>query len=308
MIHTVRGPVQADALGVTLMHEHVLVDFAGAALVHPSRYDTDEAFALVLPHLRRLADHGCRTFVECTPSYLGRDPALLARLSEASGLNILTNTGYYGVQLRYLPPQAFGETASGIARRWIGEWRRGIDGTSIKPAFMKISVSAAPLSPLDIRLLDAAVLTHQETGLAIHSHTPSAEAGLAQIERLERAGLPLRFFIWVHAQSVKDARVLEAAAARGAWIELDGISPASLTAHVDLVAGLRAQGHLNRLLISHDAGWYRVGEPGGAPEKFRGYDALFTDFIPAIRAKGFSDSEVRQLLEANPARALSGQG
>ena len=156
MIHTVRGPVQADALGVTLMHEHVLVDFAGATLVHPSRYDTDEAVALVLPHLRRLADHGCRTFVECTPSYLGRDPALLARLSEASGLNILTNTGYYGVQLRYLPPQAFGETASGIARRWIGEWRRGIDGTSIKPAFMKISVSAAPLSPLDIRLLDAA--------------------------------------------------------------------------------------------------------------------------------------------------------
>ena len=102
--------------------------------------------------------------------------------------------------------------------------------------------------------------------------------------------------------------MLEAAAARGAWIELDGISPASLTAHVDLVAGLRAQGHLNRLLISHDAGWYRVGEPGGAPEKFRGYDTLFTDFIPAIRAKGFSDSEVRQLLETNPARALSGQG
>ena len=93
MIHTVRGPVQADALGVTLMHEHVLVDFAGAALVHPSRYDTDEAFALVLPHLRRLADHGCRTFVECTPSYLGRDPALLARLSEASGLNIPDQTG-----------------------------------------------------------------------------------------------------------------------------------------------------------------------------------------------------------------------
>ena len=94
MINSVRGPLDPGALGVTLMHEHVLVDFAGAALAHRSRYDADEAFALVLPHLERLHNRGCRTLVECTPAYLGRDVELLARLSEASGLHILTNTGY----------------------------------------------------------------------------------------------------------------------------------------------------------------------------------------------------------------------
>ena len=95
-IETVTGPVAADRLGVTLMHEHVLVDFIGAAQVSPSRYDADAAFHAVLPHLQQVKRLGCSTLVECTPAYLGRDPRLLRRLSEASGLHILSNTGYYG--------------------------------------------------------------------------------------------------------------------------------------------------------------------------------------------------------------------
>jgi phosphotriesterase-related protein len=307
MINSVRGPLDPGALGVTLMHEHVLVDFAGATVVHRSRYDHDEAFVLVLPYLQRLAKHGCRTLVECTPAYLGRDVELLARLSDASGLNILTNTGYYAaVQDRYLPPQAFGETSSGIARRWIDEWRRGIGSTAIKPAFMKISVDAGPLSTVDARIVDAAILTHRETGLAIHSHTPDAVAGLAQIDRIEREGVPLHAFVWVHAQSVKDPGVLVAAAARGVWIELDGVAPDSLARHVDLVVELKSHGHLGRLLISHDAGWYRVGEQGGAPGKFRGYELVLTDFVPALLARGLREGDIDQLLRANPARALTG--
>jgi phosphotriesterase-related protein len=307
MINTVRGPIEPSALGVTLIHEHVLVDFAGASLVHRARYDAGEAAALVLPHLERLASRGCRTLVECTPAYLGRDVELLARLSEASGLHILTNTGYYGaVQDRYLPPQAFGESAAGLARRWIDEWRRGIEGTDIKPAFMKISVDAGPLSEVDARLVDAAILTHRETGLAIHSHTPDAVAGLAQIDRIEKEGVPLRAFVWVHAQSVKDPRVLVGAAARGAWIELDGVASESLARHVDLVVELRGAGHLGRVLVSHDAGWYRVGEPGGGPGRFRGYELVFTDFVPALRARGLTESDITQVLQTNPVRCLTG--
>ena len=171
---------------------------------------------------------------------------------------------------------------------------------------MKISVDAGPLSSVDARIVDAAILTHRETGLAIHSHTPDAVAGLAQIDRIDREGVPLRAFVWVHAQGVKDVGVLSAAAERGAWIELDGIAPDSLARHVDLVVELRSRGHLGRLLISHDAGWYRVGEPGGAPAKFRGYELVFTEFVPALRARGLRDADVDQLLGANPARALSG--
>src|SRR5262245_20064876 len=77
VIDTVAGPIPADALGVTLMHEHVLVDFVGADQVNPSRYDPDQVFHAVLPHLRQARMLGCATLVECTPAYLGRDPRLL---------------------------------------------------------------------------------------------------------------------------------------------------------------------------------------------------------------------------------------
>src|SRR6187455_1647605 len=69
---TVRGPVDVVDLGTTLVHEHVLVDFVGADKVARSRYDADEALAVVLPHLRALKERGARTLVECTPAWLGR--------------------------------------------------------------------------------------------------------------------------------------------------------------------------------------------------------------------------------------------
>lgn len=51
-IETATGPIAADRLGLTLMHEHVLVDFIGADRVSPDRYDADQPFATVLPHLK----------------------------------------------------------------------------------------------------------------------------------------------------------------------------------------------------------------------------------------------------------------
>jgi phosphotriesterase-related protein len=305
-VQTVLGPIDPASLGVTLMHEHVLVDFAGALTAHPSRYVRADVVTLVRPHLERLRARGCRTLVECTPAYLGRDAELLAMLARASGLQILTNTGYYGaVQDRYLPPHAFSESAAGLARRWIDEWARGIEGTGIRPAFMKISVDAGPLSPVDARLVEAAAITHRETGLRIHSHTPDAPAGFAQLDRLAAEGVQADAFVWVHAQNVRDVGVLAEAAARGAWIELDGVSPAALDLHVELVSGLASRGHFDRVLVSHDAGWYRVGEPGGGGAQFRGYELVWTDFIPALRSRGITDAQIAALLVEHPRRVLT---
>lgn len=303
-IETVTGPVSADRLGVTLMHEHVLVDFIGAAQVSPSRYDANAAFQAVLPHLQQVRRLGCRTLVECTPAYLGRDPRLLRRLSEAAELHILSNTGYYGAANdKHLPPHAFTETAEQLAARWIHESHRGIDDTGIKPAFMKIGVDQSPLSPVDAKLVRAAALTHRDTGLPIASHTGSGAAALEELDLIEAAGVPASAFIWVHAQSERDATFHARAARRGAWVEFDGVSPASVTRHVELVTRMKEQGLLGRVLLSHDAGWYRVGEPGGG--QFRPYDTLFTTFIPALKAAGFGDAEVQELIVAHPREALA---
>ncbi len=286
------------------MHEHVLVDFIGADKVSPTRYDPDEVFTAVLPHLRQVRELGCATLVECTPAYLGRDPRLLKRLSEASGIHILSNTGYYGAAKdKHLPAHAFTETAEQLAARWIREAEQGIDGTSIKPAFMKIGVDEGSLSDIDAKLVRAAALTHRQTGLPIASHTATGIAAMEELDLLEGAGVPLSAFIWVHAHNERDETFHARAAKRGAWVEFDGISPTSVGRHVELVQHMKAQGLLDRVLLSHDAGWYRVGEPGGG--RFRPYDTLFTEFLPALKSAGFGEADVTQLIVTNPHTALS---
>ncbi len=304
-IETVTGPMEPEALGLTLMHEHVLVDFVGAADVSPARYDAGEAFKAVLPHLTQARQLGCETLVECTPAWLGRDPRLLKRLSEASGVRILTNTGYYGAAGdKFVPAHAFQETAGQLASRWIAEWKHGIADTGIRPAFMKIGVDEdAKLSEIDAKLVHAAGLTHLATGLPIASHTGTGAAAIAQLDLLDAAKVPLDAFIWVHAQGEKGETFHADAARRGAWVEFDGISESTAERHVHLVDRMKAQRLLERVLVSHDAGWYRVGEPGGGT--FRPYDTLFTTFLPALKARGFSDADVRQLLVDNPRRALT---
>jgi phosphotriesterase-related protein len=306
VVETVTGPLAADRLGLTLMHEHVLVDFIGADRVSPSRYDQDEAFKTIIPHLRQAYTLGCRSLLECTPAYLGRDPILLRRLAEASGIHILSNTGYYGAAKdKHLPSHAFTESAEQLAARWIREAERGIDSSGIKPAFMKIGVDGAPLSEVDAKLVRAAVRAHRETGLPIASHTGSGAAAIEEMDILEGAGVRLSAFVWVHAQSERDTAFHERAARRGAWVEFDGIGPDSVDRHVSLVLEMKKLGLLQHVLVSHDAGWYRVGEPGGGA--FRPYDTLFTAFLPALRKAGLSDDDARQLLVRNPAAALTGR-
>jgi phosphotriesterase-related protein len=303
-IETVSGKIAADRLGVTLMHEHVLVDFIGADQVSPGRYDANHVFTAVLPHLQRVRALGCDTLVECTPAYLGRDPAILKRLSDASGIHILSNTGYYGAAKdKHLPRHAFSESAEQLAARWVRERERGIDGTTIKPAFMKIGVDDAPLSLVDRKLVRAAGLAHRATGLPIAAHTGSGAAALEELDLLEQVGVPLAAFIWVHAQSERDTTFHTRVAKRGAWVEFDGISAASVARHVELVRHMKDQGLFGNVLVSHDAGWYRVGEPGGG--QFRPYDTLFTAFVPALEAASLGEQEIRQLLVTNPRKALT---
>jgi phosphotriesterase-related protein len=289
------------------MHEHVLVDFIGADKVSPARYDADEAFAAALPHLKQVRALGCESLVECTPAYLGRDAVLLERLSKAAGIHILTNTGYYGAANdKHLPAHAFTETAEQLAARWTREHARGVDATSIKPAFMKIGVDGAPLSEVDRKLVIAAAIANRATGMPIASHTGSGAAAMEELDLLEQQRVPLSAFIWVHAQSERDGAFHARAAKRGAWVEFDGIAPASVGRHVELVLTMKERGLLGHVLVSHDAGWYRVGEPGGGT--FRPYDTLFTAFLPALEKAGFSDAERRQLLVENPRRALAPRG
>ena len=295
---TVRGPVDASEMGVTLVHEHVLVDFVGAAEVGRHRYDADEAFRVVLPHLRALKERGATTLVECTPAWLGRDPRLLVRLSEASGLHIVTNTGYYGAaQDKYLPAHAFEESAERLASRWTAEWRDGIEGTGIRPGFIKTGVDPGPLSDVDRKLIVAAARCHGETGLRIHCHTGDGRAAMDILSVLEAQRVSAAAFVWVHAQNEKDHSFHRRAAQAGAWVEFDGISAGSAAWHRECLQFMSAEKLLDRTLVSQDSGWYHVGEAGGG--NYRGYGFVYTGFVPTLEP-----AWAQKLLVENPVAAF----
>jgi phosphotriesterase-related protein len=311
VIMTVNGPLQASEMGITLTHEHVLVDFIGADSTGYNRWNRAEVNDKVLPYLDEIRKYKVSTLMECTPAYLGRDPWLLQSLSQKSGLNIMINTGYYGARNNLYIPQIFYDlTAEELARIWVDEFENGIDGSGIRPGFIKIGVDGNDtLSKEHLKIITAAALTHQRTGMVIASHTGPELPAFAQIRVLQSMDIDPSAFIWVHAQGGSLEGNLKAAR-MGAWISLDNVSldrePGSsfdVNWYAERIRLLKGAGALNRILISHDAGWYTPGvEDGGS---FRGYTAIFTALLPVLAEKGFTQEDIKQLLEINPRNAFS---
>lgn len=302
-VMTVAGRVPADALGRTLCHEHILVDFIGAKETGYHRWDRHEVIRVVEPKLKAILDAGFDTLIECTPACLGRDPELLLALSERTGLHIVTNTGYYGArQNKFLPPHAFEATADELAALWIAEYNDGIDGTGVRPGFIKIGLDEGTLSLMHRKLVRAAAITSRATGLAIASHTGTATGAFEALEILAVEHMPASAFVWVHAQAEPDIQRCIEAATRGCWISLDGIQDDNIDEYLEKVLAIRAAGLMDKVLISQDAGWYSPGEKDGSV--FRSYLSIAEKFLPALREKGVTEDEITQLLEGNVGKAF----
>lgn len=303
-IMTVSGDLEEDEMGLTLIHEHFLVDFIGADKTGDHRWDKNEVVKKVLPFLLEAKRHGVMTILECTPAYLGRDPELLKMLSDTSGINIITNTGFYGaVNDKYIPPFAFNIDVDSMAAIWIKEYRGGIGQSGIRPGFIKISVdSDSVLSSIDEKIVRAAIQVHFETGLTIVSHTGPDAPALAQLRLLEEANLSPNAWVWTHAQAGTTEGLI-AAARRNAWISIDDISKDNFQERVETLLKLKSAGLIKQILISHDAGWYKPEEPNGGD--FRGFTDIFNFLIPALKEHGFEQNEINQMLIYNPFDAFA---
>lgn len=300
--NSVKGKINVSALGLTLIHEHVLVDFIGADKITSDRWHHEDVIKKVLPYLLEIKEKGIQTFIECTPAFIGRDVLLLQKLSEKSGLNIITNTGYYGASdNKYLPAFAFTETAEQLSKRWISEYENGIEGTKIKPGFIKTGVNSGPLSAIHQKLVKAAALTHLKTGLTICSHTGPALPAGEEITVLQKNGVSPAAFVWVHANGSNND--FEKIAKSGCWISLDGVNEDNIEKHAELILFLKANGFIKQILLSHDAGWYRPGEPNGG--EFRGFTTISDKLLPLLKLKGLSEADVRQMMVTNPANAFA---
>ncbi len=302
-IITVTGEIPASEIGKTLHHEHILVDFIGADSTGYHRWDKDEVVKKVLPYLLEIKKLGYKTLVECTPEYLGRDPELLQLLSEKSGIQIITNVGYYSaVGAKFIPKHGFEETPVQLAERWIEQATNGIEETGIYPGFIKIAVERAPLQLINQKVVEAACITHKATGLTIMSHTGLAVPAFQQLEILQKYGVHPSAFIWTHANNEKDNIKHLEAAKMGAWIAFDKFTPENQKEFVDFAILMKKNGLLNKVLFSHDAGWYKPGEPNGG--SFRGYTAIEELLIPALLESGLTQPDIHMLFVQNPSEAL----
>lgn len=311
-VMTVSGPIEPEEMGLALIHEHIMVDWIGADSTGYHRWDRDEIVARALPYLEEIKAYGATSFLDCTPAYLGRDPYVLKKLADLTGINIVTNTGYYGSgNNKYIPEGIMNASPKEMASHWIKEFKHGIEGSGIRPGFIKISVEDEEnLSGIHKNLVKAAGLTHLETGMAIVSHTGSDSPAMAQIRVLKELGVSPSAFVWTHAQNGTMTGYLQAAA-HGAWISLDNIHDGpnepdglgSIAWFVKTLLELKNRGILDHILISHDAGWYTVGERNGG--NFRGYTDLFTKLIPQLKQNGFTQNDVDMVLRQNPKRAYT---
>jgi phosphotriesterase-related protein len=305
-IITVSGKIPAQEMGLTLHHEHVLVDFIGADSVEPPRYNREAALKVILPQIRKLQQYGVKTFVECTPRFLGRDVLLLRQLSDSTGIHFLTNTGYYGAQKnKFIPDSVLGMTAEKMASFWIAEFENGIEGTGIRPGFIKIAVERSALSEFHARLARAAAITHKSTGLTIMSHTGPAIGAFQQLEILLQEGISPEAFIWTHAHNEKDSMKHVEAARMGAWVAFDAFrgGEKQLAEFTHFVLNMKRNNCLHRLLLSHDAGWFDPDKPAG--ENYASHTAVFEQLIPALKNAGITAADLDLIMKQNPAKAFT---
>ena len=299
-IQTVLGPIPANSFGPALTHEHVICDFIGAEKTGRHRWSVDEVVSTMRPFLEALKKEGVSGFVDCTPAYIGRDSRVLQRLARDTNLHIVTNTGYYGgANDKFVPKHAYGETEEQLAARWVTEWRHGIEGTGVKPGFIKIGVDEASngqLSEIDAKLVRSAALACGDTNLAVVCHTGGGAAGLAAARLFSG---PKPKFIVAHSDG-HGLGINKQVADLGAWVSFDAISRKPIETHVKLVKAM-LEHHSDRLLLSQDNGWYAVGEH----QKIRSFTQLSELFLPALKSAGVADEIVRKLLVSNPATAFA---
>src|ERR1700754_2788603 len=95
-VETVRGTVDTNDLGATLMHEHLFVKNPELEQDYPSP-EWDEAAIMKTAHdgLEELWDKGIHTLVDLTVLGLGRNIPRIQQLVSDVRINVVVATGYY---------------------------------------------------------------------------------------------------------------------------------------------------------------------------------------------------------------------
>lgn len=300
VLHTLTGPVAANDLGLILPHEHIFVDLRGPSALNYAQAQAEDVIRLMKPYLEDAWSTGVTALIECTPPGVGRNLEVLRRVAEITPMRLLIPTGIYREAFTPLAMRNLGVEA--LASLWVQELTEGIEGTPVRAGFIKLAMSDNGPTEIEIHNLKAAARASQSTGAVIASHTTNGSIMQAELKVLEQAGLDLGRFIWVHADAEPNPAFHLDAAKRGAYVEFDAIGARpDMETQVDFTVALVEAGFTERILLSHDAGWYEPGQPGGKPAGgVRGFTSLIQDFLPRLRNRGIGEDTIHRITVLNP--------
>jgi phosphotriesterase-related protein len=318
-VQTVRGPVALDALGPTLMHEHVFIlqpemlenyghVFGDGAGGRPY-WDEDERVADAVAKLRRLHAGGISTLVDPTVPGLGRGIRRIQRIAAEVELNIVVATGVYA--FLELPNFLATRDDDVIAALFVRELREGIDDTGVRAAFLKCAVEHHGVIGDVPRILAAIATAAIQTGAPVMVHTNAqARSGRPALAALLEHGVDPRRVVIAHAGDSNDLDYLKGLADQGASLGFDRFSIEHFNPDADRVrtlARLVADGYADRVHLGHDGACFydfMVANPTFADERPDPLH-LTTTIFPALREAGVTQAQLDQMLIENPRRFFS---
>ncbi len=330
---TVRGTIDGAELGHVLMHEHICCDLTNPAwreapatleISLETRFELD--YRPMVPGHHVLLDEdvaaaelaafkavGGSTIVDLTTGGIGPEPAMLARLSERCGVNVILGAGFYTDT--YVDEGTKSLPVEGLAEIMIGQIMDGAWGTDVRCGIIgEIGVSW-PMTPFEERCLKAAAQAQLATGASINVHPGRHPDACREIcDVLERAGADLSRTVLSHMDRTHPEDVdAVIALARRCVVEYDffGIETSNYwMGVVDLPNDWMRLRALRRLFdaglgeqvcISHDiCTRSRLLAHGG-----HGYRHIHANVRPLMRDRGWSEAEIDQMLVDTPRRLLT---
>ncbi|WP_182550857.1 phosphotriesterase family protein [Phyllobacterium myrsinacearum] len=331
---TVNGPIAAEALGITLMHEHILNDcrcwwhapktperqylaggFVCIEILGELKQDpfvnkhniTLDDEPLAISELRAFANAGGQTVVEPTCRGIGRNPLALRRIAKAAGLNVVMGAGYYLGSSH--PAEVAAMTVDDIANEIVREAVEGVDGTDVKIGLIgEIGVSS-DFTAEEEKSLRGAAQAQVRTGLPLMVHLPGwFRLGHRVLDIVAQEGADIRHTVLCHMNpSHDDFSYQSELAARGAFIEYDMIGMDFFYADQQVqcpsdeeaaraIVRLAEAGYLGRVLLSHDVFLKMMLTRYGG----NGYAYVLRHFLPRVKRHGLDETALDQMMRANP--------
>jgi phosphotriesterase-related protein len=300
---TTLGPLPATQLGMILPHEHVFVDLGPIAAESYKTADVAEVIAVMAPEIAKIKAQGITVLVECTPVGVGRRADIDKAVSLATNFPVVVPTGIY--REPWVPQWAHAAGEADLTAWLLGELTDEIEQSGVQAAWIKVSAGDDGITDCETKILRAAAKAGAATNAVIGSHTIRGRVVRNQLDIIEAAGYTAERFIWIHTQAEPDFELHLEMARRGCWIEYDNIGsnrPGD-DQLITWILALLAAGHGDKLLLSHDRGWYDPSKPhGGTPQP---YTYLVDTFLPKLRNAGVDEATIVQLTHANPFHAYA---